>query len=190
MTLAVVLIVMHAPEGLTQAVNLTTYYSVDLILGILPLFLLMLFEVKDDDDLRGYWRRLLFFTLLLMLWVHLFSPRGIYKYYLVALVPFFSILSSSSMCSRESHDIHVSLPMFVSPILLSILIVIPDRSVYMLNLVLILLAYIFQRQFALTYGLAARAIVAPFRRLAYKTRLRRRDSRTLPVPGNNTPDSG
>jgi len=190
MTLAVVLIVMHAPEWLTQAVNLTTYYSVDLILGILPLLLLMLFEVKDDDDLRGYWRRLLFFTLLLMLWVHLFSPRGIYKYYLVALVPFFSILSSSSMCSRESHDIHVSLPMFVSPFLLSILIVIPDRSVYMLNLVLILLAYIFQRQFALTYGSAARAIVAPFRRLAYKLRLRRRDSRTLPVPGNNTPDSG
>ncbi len=152
MTLAVVLIVMHAPQWLIQGVNLMTYYSVGLILGLLPIFVQMLIEVKDDRNLKGYWRRMLFLTLLLMLWVHLFSPRGIYKYYLVALVPFFSILSSTSMCTRESGRIHISLPMLVNPFLLSVLIIVPDRTVYMLFLVFIFLGYLFYRQLGFAYG--------------------------------------
>jgi hypothetical protein len=158
MTLAVVLIVMHAPQWLIQGVNLMTYYSVGLILGLLPIFVQMLIEVKDDSNLRGYWRRMLFLTLLLILWVHIFSPRGIYKYYLVALVPFFSILSSMSMCSKEPGEIRVSIPMLVNPFLMGILIILPDRTVYILFLAFILLGYIFYRQFGLVYGLVARTI--------------------------------
>ncbi|RDE13660.1 MAG: hypothetical protein C4K47_05965 [Candidatus Thorarchaeota archaeon] len=156
MTLAVILIVMHAPEWLIQGVNLMTYYSVGLILGLLPILVQMLIEMKDDRNLTGYWRRMLYLTLLLLLWIHLFSPRGIYKYYLVALVPFFSILSSTTMCSKESGEFRPSLPMVVNPFVISILIIVPDRTIYMLYLILILLSYVFYRQLGLAYRLLGR----------------------------------
>lgn len=163
-TLTAVFIALRAPEWLTQGVNLMTYYSLGLILGLLPVFVQMLLEVKNDSNLKGYWRRMLFLTLLLMFWVHLFSPRGIFKYYLVALVPFFSILPSSSMCLKESGKIRASVPMLVNPFLLSILIIVPDRGLYLLFLALMLLGYIVHRQYGLIYGLVAGHVVTSFRR--------------------------
>ncbi|GAG67462.1 unnamed protein product, partial [marine sediment metagenome] len=78
------------PESIIQIVNLGNYYTVFLVLTMIPLLLLMLIHVKDDRNLRQYWSKMLFLTLLLMICLHLFSPRGIYKYYCVALIPFFT----------------------------------------------------------------------------------------------------
>ncbi len=148
-TLAVVFIVLGAPEWLTQSVNLATYYTVGLLVGLLPIMALMLLEVKDDRNIKGYWRKLLFLSLMMMLWVHLFSPRGIYKYYTVALLPFFSVLSTSAMCSKESTEVHPSLWMVLIPFILSLLILIPDRNVYLIFLLIAFVAYALHSQFSL-----------------------------------------
>jgi hypothetical protein len=160
-TPAVVLIVLGAPEWLVQAVNLLTYYTIGLIVGLLPLLAMMLLEVKDDRNLVGYWRRMFYLALLLIFWVHVFSPRGVYKYYVVALVPFFSIVSTSGICQKESHPIRVSAPMIVLPFVISLLVLVPTREFYLLFLFLITLGYILHRPFSEVYGL----ITSPLRRI-------------------------
>ncbi|UCH03435.1 MAG: hypothetical protein JSW05_07495 [Candidatus Thorarchaeota archaeon] len=160
-TPAVVLIILGAPEWLIQGVNLLTYYTVLLILGLLPLLALMLLEVKDDRNLVGYWRRMFYLSLLLIFWVHLFSPRGIYKYYLVALVPFFSIMSTSSICRKEANPVNVSAPMIALPFMISLLILVPIREFYLLFLFLIVLGYTLHRPFSELYG----SVTSPFRRI-------------------------
>ncbi|MFW9846073.1 MAG: hypothetical protein ACFFD6_04970 [Candidatus Thorarchaeota archaeon] len=170
-TLAVLFIIFGFPEWLSEAINLLTYYSIGLMIGIIPILAMMLIEVKDDNELTAYWRRILFLTLLLMLWIHIFSPRGIYKYYMVALVPFFSILSTSALCSKSTKNVNVSLPMILIPLLCSVLILVPPRTYYLFNLILIMLAYALHRYFSQTYNLAAQ----PLRNLG------RRISSSLPL---------
>ncbi len=150
---AVLLIALGAPEPIIQIVNLATYYSIILAFTIIPIFALMLLQVKDDNDLRRYWSRILFLTLLLMLCVHLFSPRGIYKYYCVALIPFFSIQPVSQMISLKKEETKVSLFMIVMPIILGLLILFPSRNVYLAFLFLTFIGYIAHNQFALVHGL-------------------------------------
>jgi hypothetical protein len=154
-TLVVLFIILGFPEWLLEPINLFTYYSVGLFIAIIPILVFMLKEVKDDRNLQAYWRRMLFLTLLLMLCVHIFSPRGIYKYYTVALVPFFSILSTSSMCQRSSERVSVSLPMLLVPMICGFAIMVPPRTVYMLYLLLILAGYILHRSFSQTYEILA-----------------------------------
>ncbi|MGQ4910787.1 MAG: hypothetical protein ACP6KW_01325 [Candidatus Thorarchaeota archaeon] len=156
-TFVVLFILVGAPEWLAQLVNLATFYSVLLIVGVCAALLLMLFEVKDDRDLAGYWRRMLFYTLLLLLWVHLFSPRGIYKYYCVALIPLFCILSTHSMLTKGTEKVQPSLFMVINPFLISIAIMLPSRYVYLSLLLIIMLSYILHKQFAIVHGLLNRA---------------------------------
>jgi hypothetical protein len=148
-TLAVLFILFGAPAWLTQIVNLATFYSIFLMIGLSAFLVKMLLEKKDDRNLDGYWRRILFYTLLLMLWVHIFSPRGIYKYYCVALIPFFCILSTRSMLSREGASINTSVFMILNPFLLSLGILFPSRLVYLLVLIVIMLGYVLNKQFSL-----------------------------------------
>lgn len=157
-TLAVLFITIGAPEWLSEFVNQMTYYSIGLIIAMVPILAFMLKEVKDDRNLQAYWRRILFLTLLLMLCVHIFSPRGIYKYYTVALVPFFSILSTSSFCQRASDEVRVSFPMLLVPMVCSFAIMVPARTVYLLYLILILFGYIIHKSFAQTYDLVANPV--------------------------------
>ena len=146
-------ILLGAPEALTQFINLVTAYSGLLLIGILIPFVPMLLEVKDDENLPNYWRRVLFFTLLLLLSVHIFSPRGIYKYYCVALIPFFSIVSCERMISRGTHKLKASLSMVINPILITLLILIPNRFVYLGLLILVMSGYILYKEFGLVYSI-------------------------------------
>ncbi|TFG34961.1 hypothetical protein EU527_00495 [Candidatus Thorarchaeota archaeon] len=152
-TFAVLLIAIGAPEPLIQIVNIATYYSIMLVIAIIPILALMLLQVKDDRNLQGYWRRILFLTLLLMLCIHLFSPRGIYKYYCVALIPFFSIQPVSQMISLKTERAKVSLFMILIPLILGFLILIPNRNVYLAFLLLTLVGYIAFNHFGLVHGL-------------------------------------
>jgi len=165
MTLAVLLIIAGAPEPLTQFVNLATAYSVFLFISIIILLYLMLNEVKDDRDLRSYWRRILYFSLLLLLCVHIFSPRGIYKYYCVALIPLVSILSSEGMMSRGKEKIRGSIMMVINPLLVTIAILVPSRYIYIGLLVLVMLSYMLYRNFGEIYGLIRESLVYDFQRL-------------------------
>jgi len=156
-TPAVFLIFLGAPIELIDFVNKATYYSIFLVISILIILPLMLVQMRSERDPIKYWRRMLFLILILMLCVHIFSPRGIYKYYFVALVPFFSIQSVSSMISSKVTKPRASIFMILNPILLGFLILIPDRIVYMAMVVLIMIGYILHKAFsivdeALSYG--------------------------------------
>ncbi|MBE0526997.1 MAG: hypothetical protein IH631_08650, partial [Candidatus Thorarchaeota archaeon] len=131
------------------------YYSVFLILMMIPLLLKMLLLEKDDTNLRQYWSKMIFFTLLLMLCLHLFSPRGIYKYYCVLLIPFFSIISVSNMITQRTEKTGLSIFMILNPILFGFLILFPSRYVYLAYLILILVAYLAHKQFSLVLEIVA-----------------------------------
>ena len=141
------------PESIIQLVNLGTYYTVFLMLTMIPLLLLMLLHVKDDRNLRQYWSKMLFLTLILMICLHLFSPRGIYKYYCVGLIPFFSILPVSKMITQKSEKVKLSIFMILNPLAFSILILFPSRYIYLAFLLLILVGYLAHKQFSLVTGL-------------------------------------
>jgi len=143
------------PESIIQLVNLGIYYTVFLILTMIPLLLLMLIHVKDDRNLRQYWSKMLFLTLILMICLHLFSPRGIYKYYCVALIPFFSILSVSKMITQKSEKMKLSIFMILNPLAFSILILFPSRYIYLAFLLLILIGYLAHKQFSIVIELIA-----------------------------------
>jgi hypothetical protein len=151
MSPAVFLIYLGAPIELIDIVNKATYYSIFLAISIIIFFSLMLLEERSDNNLIKYWRRILFFTLLMLLCVHIFSPRGVYKYYFVALIPFFSIQSVSSMISSKNKTSKASIFMLLNPILLGFLIIFPNRYVYIAFVVLILLGYLIHRSFSIVY---------------------------------------
>jgi len=169
MTFAVLFILIGAPEPLAQFVNLATAYSVFLFIGVIILFIPMLMEVKDDRNLRSYWRRMLFLTLLLLLVVHIFSPRGVYKYYFVALIPFFSILSGERMISHGTKKIKASLSMVINPLIITAMILIPNRHVYLGLLLLVMMSYIVNRGFGDIYYLMTRPLSQSFRN--FKSRI-------------------
>ena len=143
------------PESIIQTVNLGTYYTILLIIAMVPLLAKMLLTKKDDWNLRQYWSKMLFLTLLLMLCLHLFSPRGIYKYYCVALIPFFSIQPVSKMITQEA------------PLLFSFLILFPSRYIYLAYLFLIMVGYLAHKQFSIVVTLSSerlRPITSKFRK--------------------------
>ena len=141
------------PESIIQFVNLGTYYTIFLILTMIPLLVLMLMHVKDDRNLRQYWSKMMFLTLILMICLHLFSPRGIYKYYCVALIPFFSILPVSKMITQKTEKTGLSFFMILNPLAFGILILFPSRYIYLAYLLLILVGYLAHKQFSLVLEL-------------------------------------
>ncbi|MFW9960245.1 MAG: hypothetical protein ACFFDV_04465 [Candidatus Thorarchaeota archaeon] len=163
-TPAVFLIFLGVPTQLIDIVNKGTYYSIFLGVCILIILALMLVQVRTDNPTK-YWRTMIFLTLILMLCVHIFSPRGVYKYYFVALIPFFSIQPVSSLITSKKVTPKASISMILNPILLSFLIIIPDRNVYIGMVVLILLGYLFHSAFSLVHEASSYGFHAVFRRI-------------------------
>ncbi len=153
MVMAVLFIVAGSPTWLIESINFLQSTSIALIIGILPLFGLMLLERKSDKNLVSYWRRIFYFAFLLVLWLHIWSPRGIYKYYLVLLIPFLSILASSQICSRGEEKIKLSFRMLILPTILTLMVLLPLRIYYLFFLSLIFVGYLFQHYFGATCSL-------------------------------------
>lgn len=159
-TFAVPFITLGFPEWITRTLNFLSVTSIGMIAGILLFFMLMLFEVKDDRNINGYWRRILFLTLLMMLWFHLWSPRGIYKYYCVLLIPFFSILSVSRMCQKKQSKVEFSIIMMIAPIIFGLMILVPDRNIYLLYILAIFILYIVHARLGKVYNSISERIKA------------------------------
>ena len=66
---------------LAEFIDLAVYSGGLLVLGVILFAGLMVFEPKYEGKHKIYLRRILFFTMLIMLWVNLAGPRGVYKYY-------------------------------------------------------------------------------------------------------------
>ncbi|NWF95103.1 MAG: hypothetical protein HXY34_03085 [Candidatus Thorarchaeota archaeon] len=141
LTVVVPFITVGAPLWLNQLLNALSETSAGLVGGSVLFFTLMLSETPDQNADHGYWRTVLYLTLLLFLWVHLFAPRGVYKYYFVGIMPLVSLLSAPSMCKRGSISIRPSPAMVLGPVTLSLLILLPDRNIYLAFVVVILLLF-------------------------------------------------
>ncbi|MFW9957927.1 MAG: hypothetical protein ACFFCT_07650 [Candidatus Odinarchaeota archaeon] len=164
-TPAAFLIFFGAPIELVDFVNKATYYSVFLTISILIILPFMLKQVTSNNTPTNFWRRMLFLTLLLMLSVHIFSPRGIYKYYFVALIPFFSIQPVSSVITTKIERSRASVYMILNPILLGLLIIIPGRYVYIGIVALILLGYVLHEAFSFVVEALTHRFDSFFKRL-------------------------
>jgi hypothetical protein len=138
-------VVAGLPE-LAQVLDFLVYYGFLLSFGVVLLMGLMAMVPHEEHRPRFYLRRILFLTLIIMLWVHLMGPRGVYKYYFVVFAPFFSIFSSSSMVTSEEESVPFSSSMLWVPIALSLTILVPPRSVYLFAVLLILLGYLIASQ--------------------------------------------
>lgn len=141
MTLPVIPIVAGMPDvaALLDSILVT---SSPLIFGVVLFAGVMLLLDKREGKEQIFLRQILFITMLLMLWVSLTGPRGVFKYYFAMFGPFFSIFASGRMiCSKDEH-VPVSLSMFLIPFAFTLLILIPDRNTYLLYVVLIFILYI------------------------------------------------
>jgi len=103
---------------------------------------LMVLKDKYIGEEKLYLRRILFMTLLLMLLVTLLGPRGVFKYYFVMLMPFFSIFSSARMTRSDGEHVPFSASMAWVPIVLTLMILIPDRNIYLGFVLLIFIGYL------------------------------------------------
>lgn len=146
------------PE-IAQFLDMIVFYGFLLTFGVMIFFGLMLLERRVDNRPVYYMRRLLLFTLLMMLWVHLMGPRGVYKYYFVLFAPFFSIFSSVKMVTSSEESVPFSYSMLWVPLALSLIIIIPQRTVYLFGVLLIFISYLLAEQI----GAAWKVITTPLR---------------------------
>ena len=126
---------------LAQILDGLVYYGFLLWFGTALIVGFMFLETKDGDKKSFYLRRLLLLTMILMLWVHLTGPRGVYKYYFTLFAPFFSIFSSAQMVTNRDETVPFSLSMLWLPIALSLMILLPSRNIYLFSVILILVGY-------------------------------------------------
>lgn len=133
--------------------------SAPLIFTVVVFGGLMVLLDKVEGEERLFMRRLLFLTMLLMFCVSLFGARGVFKYYFAMLGPFFSIFASGRMITSKEDHVPVSLSMFLMPFAFTLLILIPDRNIYLLYVILIFILYMLAPVIVRLYDIAKR----PFR---------------------------
>jgi hypothetical protein len=133
--------------------------SAPLFFGVTIFAGLMILIDRYKGEEHAYLRRILFLTMLLMLWTDLVGARGAFKYYFTVFGPFFSIFSSSKMTRGQGEHVNVSASMVWMPILFSLSILIPDRNYYFLYVLVIFIAYILAPLFDKIYDFVKR----PFR---------------------------
>ncbi|TFG34960.1 hypothetical protein EU527_00490 [Candidatus Thorarchaeota archaeon] len=153
-----VLAILFEKPDLAESLESLLVSGGPLIFGVLIFSGIMLLLNKYDGEENLYLRRVLFLTLLLMLWVNLTGPRGVFKYYFTMFAPFFSIFSSARMIRGSGDEVPVSLSMFLAPFAFTLLILIPDRNIYLLSVIVIFLIYLLMPIIDRLYDLVKRPI--------------------------------
>lgn len=113
-----------------------------MVFCVVILFGLMILKDRFNGEEKQYFRRILFMTFMMMLLVNILGARGVFKYYFVAIVPFFSIFSSARMIRGTGEHVPFSASMALLPISFTLLILIPDRNFYISYLILIFALYL------------------------------------------------
>ncbi|MFX1260469.1 MAG: hypothetical protein ACFFAZ_00135 [Promethearchaeota archaeon] len=146
-----VLFVVAGLPNLAEIVDYMVYSGGLMIMGVLVFWGLMILEQKYEGQRRVYLRRILFFTLLMMLWVNIAGPRGVFKYYFTMFAPFFSIYSSTTMCTSMEEKVRFSTSMIWVPFLLSFMILIPSRNIYLAYVIAIFVGYLLSKKLGTTW---------------------------------------
>lgn len=160
MRLQVLPVIAGLPE-LARIMNFIVYSGGLMYFGVIVFAALMLVEPKLEGQSKVYLRRLLFLTLLMMLWVNIAGPRGVYKYYFTLFAPFFSIFSSSTIATSMEQRVPFSFSMIWVPFLLSAMILIPHRNIYLVYVIVIFGGYIASKKLGETWYYAK----TPFRKV-------------------------
>ncbi|TXT57743.1 MAG: conserved membrane protein of unknown function [Candidatus Thorarchaeota archaeon] len=150
--------VMAGLPEVAELMNEIIRYGFLLYFGVILIAGLMFLEPRDNSQINVYLRRLLFLSLIMMLWVYLAGPRGVFKYYFVLMAPFFSILSSTEMVTSKEEHVSFSFSMFWLPIALSLFILIPPREIYLFAVIIITLGYALASKVGLFWSI----LIAPF----------------------------
>jgi hypothetical protein len=150
MRLQVLFVVAGLPT-LAEIVDFIVYSGGLLVMGVLVFWGIMMLEPKYEGQRRAYLRRILFFTLLMMLWVNIAGPRGVFKYYFTLFAPFFAIFSSTTMCTSTEENVKFSTSMIWLPFLFSLMILIPARTIYLVYVIAIFVGYIFSKKAGRTW---------------------------------------
>lgn len=140
MRLAVLPVVAGLPD-VAQVIDFLVTNYILLTMGVVLFIIMMGLVAHKETGSAHYFRRLLFLTMMMMLWVHLMGPRGVYKYYFTLFAPFFSIFGAGRMVSGKTDEIKFSPVMLFLPLALSLLIIIPNRNVYLAGVILIMIGY-------------------------------------------------
>ncbi|MFW9801342.1 MAG: hypothetical protein ACFFFC_01735 [Candidatus Thorarchaeota archaeon] len=149
-----VLFVIAGLPALAEIVDFIVYSGGLLIMGVLIFWGLMMLENKYEGKRHVYLRRILFFTLLMMLWVNIAGPRGVFKYYFTMFAPFFSIFSSGTMCMSTEENVKFSTSMLWLPFLFSLMILIPVRAIYLVYVIAIFIGYLMAKRIGRVWYLA------------------------------------
>ncbi|MFX1368990.1 MAG: hypothetical protein ACFFAY_10355 [Promethearchaeota archaeon] len=144
MRLQVLPVMVNMPT-LAEILDYAVFSGGLLVLGVLVFSGMMFLEPKIQGKNKVFLRRILFFTMLMMLWVNLTGPRGVYKYYFTLMAPFFSIFSSANMASSMDEEVKFSISMLWVPILFSLMILVPIRNVYLAYVFLIFIFYLLSK---------------------------------------------
>lgn len=148
-----VLAVMAGLPWLAEFLDILVYYDFLLVFGVMLSSGLMLLQPKDMDHSRQYFRRLLFLTMIMMLWVHLAGPRGVYKYYFTLFAPFFSIFSSVKMVTSKEERVGFSWSMLLVPVAMTLLYLLPSRNIYLLSVIFIIVGYLLAAQIGVFWSM-------------------------------------
>lgn len=151
-----VLAIMAGQPELAELIDTVILTGGPLAFGVMLAAGGMLLTKRFEGERVQYLRRVLFITLLMMLWVNLTGPRGFFKYYYTMFAPFFSIFASSRMIRTEEDSVPVSLSMIYVPILFSLSILIPDRNYYLAYVILIFIVYSLAPVLGRLYDMAKR----------------------------------
>jgi len=178
-----ILPIMNNMPEVAEFLDMVILSSGPFFFGIVVFTGLMMLLDKYKGEEQTYLRRILFFTMLLMLWTNLTGTRGVFKYYFTMFGPFFSIFSSARMIRGKGEHVPFSISMIWMPVLFSLLILIPDRNFYIAYVLLIFIFYSLSPVFDRLYHelkrpfIILRTFVSSTFKLGFGT-IRYRDRRT------------
>ncbi len=159
-----VLAIIAGLPGVAQNLDTLMLSGGPLSFGVIVCTGLMVLKDRFIGEEHLYLRRILFMAMMMLFIVNIVGPRGVFKYYFVVFVPFFSIFSSARMIRGTGEHVPFSASMIWLPITLSLLILIPDRNIYLIFVILTLVGYLLAPALDRLYHL----LKTPFRFLKQK----------------------
>ncbi|MFX1482721.1 MAG: hypothetical protein ACFFCP_05970 [Promethearchaeota archaeon] len=137
-----VLLIMAGMPNQAEILDTIIVSGGPMVFAVTVFFGVMLLKDRYIGEERLYLRRILFMTFMMMLLINIVGARGVFKYYFVATVPFFSIFSSARMIRGSGEHVPFSASMAILPIAFSLMILIPDRNFYLAYVIVIFILYL------------------------------------------------
>ncbi|MHA2151120.1 MAG: hypothetical protein ACXAAQ_03895 [Candidatus Thorarchaeota archaeon] len=153
MRVQALLIMAGMPEA-AEFLDLVIISGGPMIFAVIIFLGVMMLKDRFIGEERLYLRRILFMTFMMMLLINIVGARGVFKYYFVAIVPFFSIFSSARMIRGTGEHVPFSISMALLPISFTLMILIPDRNFYLSYVILIFILYLLTPVIDKFYGKA------------------------------------